>query len=108
MKEFEEALKANLYSGEQRVDEDNPLSVGNQVLAEIAVVQGSTLDRENLAYTRFPDRYQLAVLALHRAGKDILKREEEIPDVILQAGDGIADGQPPSVRVPVVELVTAK
>ncbi|RLA46423.1 MAG: SLC13 family permease [Gammaproteobacteria bacterium] len=87
LKEFEEALKANLYSGEQRVDEDNPLSVGNQVLAEIAVVQGSTLDRENLAYTRFPDRYQLAVLALHRAGKDILKREEEIPDVILQAGD---------------------
>lgn len=87
LKEFEEALGAVLYSGDQRVDEDNPLTAGNQVLAEIAVVQGSSLDRANLAYTRFIDRYQLAALALHRAGRDILKPHEGIADVVLQAGD---------------------
>ena len=87
LREFADALGAVLYSGEQRVDEEHPLTAGNQVLAEIAVVQGSTLDRANLAYTRFIDRYQLAVLALHRAGRDILKPHEEISDVVLQAGD---------------------
>ncbi|HCO61213.1 MAG TPA: SLC13 family permease [Porticoccaceae bacterium] len=87
LKEFEETLGAVLYSGDQRVDEDNPLTAGNQVLAEIAVVQGSILDRSNLAYSRFIDRHQLAALALHRAGKDILKPHEEIADVVLQAGD---------------------
>lgn len=87
LKAFEEALKAVLYSGDTRVDEQHPLSAGNQTLAEIAVVQGSSLDRANLAYARFLDRYQLAVLALHRAGKDIWRPQEEIHEVILQPGD---------------------
>lgn len=87
LKAFEKALKAVLFSGETRVDEQHPLSAGNQTLAEIAVVQGSSLDRANLAYARFLDRYQLAVLALHRAGKDIWRAQEEIHEVILQPGD---------------------
>lgn len=87
IKAFEEDLKAELYSGEQRVDEEHPLSAENQMLAEIAVVPGSSLDREDLAFTRFLDRYQLAVLALHRAGKDIWKPNEDIHRVTLQAGD---------------------
>ncbi|MCG2635240.1 MAG: SLC13 family permease [Gammaproteobacteria bacterium] len=87
LKAFEEDLKAVLYSGEQRVDDEHPLSAENQTLAEIAVVPGSSLDRENLAFTRFLDRYQLAVLALHRAGKDIWKPSEDIHQVTLQAGD---------------------
>ena len=50
-------------------------------------MQGSSLDRANLAYARFLDRYQLAVLALHRAGKDVWQAREEIHEVILQPGD---------------------
>jgi di/tricarboxylate transporter len=87
LKLYEEALKAELYSGETKVDADHPLSADSQTLAEIAVVQGSSLDRANLAYARFLDRYQLAVLALHRAGKDIWRAKEEIHEVILQPGD---------------------
>jgi di/tricarboxylate transporter len=87
LKGLEEALKAKLYSGEERVDEEHPLDAENQILAEIAVVQGSSLDRTNLRFTRFLDRYQLAVLALHRAGRDIWKTKEDIQDVILQQGD---------------------
>ncbi len=87
LKAFEDALKADLYSGETRVDEEHPLQADSQMLAEIAVVQGSTLDRANLSFTRFLDRYQLVVLALHRAGKDIWRASEEIQDVILQNGD---------------------
>ncbi len=87
LKSFEEALKARLYSGDQEVDEANPLAAENQMLAEIAVVQGSSLDRANLRFARFLSRYQLAVLALHRAGKDIWRPSEEIQEVILQPGD---------------------
>ncbi len=87
LKAYEEALKAVLFSGETRVDEEHPLSAENQTLAEIAVAQGSRLDRANLSYARFLDRYQLAVLALHRAGKDIWHTKEEIHEVILQPGD---------------------
>ena len=87
LKEFEEALKADLYSGDKPVDELNPLDAENQTLAEVAVVQGSSLDRANLAYARFLDRYQLAVLALHRAGEDVWRPKEEIHEVILRPGD---------------------
>ncbi|NKB98568.1 MAG: SLC13 family permease [Pseudomonadales bacterium] len=87
LKAFETALNAVMYSGETVVDEDNPLTAENQTLAEVAVVQGSGLDRANLSYTRFLDRYQLAVLALHRAGKDIWRAKEEIHEVILNPGD---------------------
>lgn len=87
LKAYEEALRAVLYSGERQVTEDHPLSAENQTLAEVAVVQGSPLDRANLATARFLDRYQLAVLALHRAGEDIWRQREEIHEVILRAGD---------------------
>ncbi|MGI9326814.1 MAG: SLC13 family permease [Pseudomonadales bacterium] len=87
LKAFETALKAQLYSGETRVDDEHPLSADNQILAEIAVVQGSTLDRTNLSDARFLDRYQLVVLALHRGEKDIWRAKEEIQDVVLQTGD---------------------
>lgn len=87
LKSFETVLGARLYSGDSQVDEDHPLSADNQMLAEIAVVQGSTLDRANLKFARFLDRYQLAVLALHRAGKDIWDAKEEIQEVLLQPAD---------------------
>ncbi len=87
LKAYEEALKAVLFSGDTRVDEEHPLSAENQTLAEIAVAQGSRLDRANLSHARFLNRYQLAVLALHRAGKDIWHSKEEIHEVILQPGD---------------------
>jgi len=87
LKSFEEALKAKLYSEGHEVDEAHPLSAENQMLAEVAVVQGSSLDRTNLRFARFLSRYQLAVLALHRAGEDVWRPSEEIQEVILRPGD---------------------
>lgn len=87
LKSFEDALKATLYSGDRVVDVEHPLAGDNQLLAEIAVVEGSDLDRTNLRFARFLDRYQLAVLALHRGGKEVWRAKEEIQDVILEQGD---------------------
>ena len=69
------------------MDEEHPLSAQNQMLAEVAVVQGSSLERTNLRFARFLSRYQLVVLALHRAGREVWRPSEEIQDVILQQGD---------------------
>ncbi len=87
LKRFETTLKGTLYSGDRIVDADNPLQAEGQTLAEVAVVQGSALDRANLRYAQFLSRYQLAVVALHRAGREILPPTEEIHDVALAPGD---------------------
>ncbi|TNF89811.1 MAG: SLC13 family permease [Gammaproteobacteria bacterium] len=87
LKAYESSLGATLYSGDREVDEDHPLSAENQMLAEIVVVQGSTLDRANLKFARFLDRYQIAVLALHRSGRDIWDAKQEIQEVLLQPAD---------------------
>jgi di/tricarboxylate transporter len=87
LKRFETALKATLYSSDRIVDAENPLRAEGQTLAEIAVVQGSALDRTSLRYAQFLHRYQLAVVALHRAGREILPPTEEINDVLLAPGD---------------------
>jgi di/tricarboxylate transporter len=93
LKSFEESLKATLYgddrtAGDQHaIDDEHPLRDEDQVVAEVAVVQGSTLDRANLRYARFIGRFQLAVLALHRPGQEIMRADQEIQDVTLAPGD---------------------
>ena len=84
------ALGGELYSGstsEQPVSEDNPLSAGEQRLAELAVVQGSDLDGASLAKNNFIQRYRLVVLALHRQGRDLWHASENLQDLTLQPGD---------------------
>ncbi len=84
LKEMEAVLGAKLYAGDERVDEEHPLEDENQQLAEIIVTQGSVLERTTLSRLRFADYYQLATLALHRAGAEIRK---EVGEVVLTVGD---------------------
>jgi len=87
LKEFESALDATLYVGDTVVDEDNPLSGEGQQIAEIIVVQGSPLLGMTLKQLNFADRYQLLVLALHRAGSTLETMREKIEQVRLRTGD---------------------
>ena len=87
LKLFEDTLKASLHSVDSGDNGNDPLSGQSQSLAEIAVVAGSRLDRANLASARFLDQYQLVVLAVHRAGREMLGLEDNIARVVLQPGD---------------------
>ena len=87
LKTFEDKLDATLHSADHVVDEDHPLSAEDQVLAEIAVVRGSSLDLNNLRFAQFIDRQRLAALALHRAGREIWRLEQDLEDVHLRGGD---------------------
>lgn len=86
------ALGGELYAGGTREDEQpvsatNPLSPGEQRLAELAVVQGSSLDGTSLAENQFIQRHRLVALALHRKGQNLWRANERLKDVTLQTGD---------------------
>jgi len=68
LKEFEKVLGAKLYSQNIPVDEQHPLMDDKQQIAEVAVVRGSPLEGTTLNNYQFSARYQVMVLALHRAG----------------------------------------
>ncbi|MGB5605725.1 MAG: SLC13 family permease [Gammaproteobacteria bacterium] len=87
LKEYEQVLGATLYSGDSAVDEDHPLEAKDQQLAEIVVVQGSPLVNRTLNRSRFTDRYQLATIALHQAGRTVHTLRKDIGDIHLQVGD---------------------
>ena len=87
LKEMENALEAILYVGDDPVDEEHPLSGEGQQIAEIAVVQGSPLLGRTLKQLDFYERYQLAVLAIHRAGYKSKAMHENLDEVRLLTGD---------------------
>jgi di/tricarboxylate transporter len=87
LKEYEQVLGAQLFSGESAVDEEHPLEAKYQQLAEIVVVQGSPLVNRTLNASRFTDRYQLATLALAQAGRQVHTLRKDIGDIHLQVGD---------------------
>ena len=87
LKEFESALGATLYVGDNAVDEENPLSGEGQQIAEIIVVQGSPLQGMMLRQLNFADRYQLLVLAINRAGSTLETMREKIDQIRLRTGD---------------------
>ena len=86
------ALGGELYAGGLRQDEQpvsatNPLSPGEQRLAELAVVQGSSIDGTSLAENQFIQRHRLVALALHRKGQNLWRANERLKDLTLQTGD---------------------
>ncbi|WP_428635199.1 SLC13 family permease [Sedimenticola sp.] len=87
LKEMETVLGAKLYTGDVPVDEEHPLQDEDQQLAEIVVTQGSSLEGSTLSRLRFADYYQLATLALHRAGAVVRTLREEVGDIRLNIGD---------------------
>ena len=91
LKQFETALGGTLYSGDVEVDEEHPLTAEDQQISEIVVVEGSTIEGSTLKQLQFIDRYQLVVLALNRAGTELVSLSsglgKGVGDVRLRAGD---------------------
>ncbi len=87
LKSFELALGGTLYSGDVQVDDEHPLTAEDQQISEVVVVDGSSIEGKTLKQLQFIDRYQLVVIALHRAGKEIVSLGSGMGDVRLRAGD---------------------
>ncbi|MEJ2591981.1 MAG: SLC13 family permease, partial [Candidatus Thiodiazotropha sp.] len=87
LKEFEQALGATLYSGEDVVDETHPLKAPDQQLAEGIVFQGSPLQNRSLNEVRFLESHRLVVLAVHRAHQRSLSMPQGLGNLRLRVGD---------------------
>ena len=87
LKDFENLIDAQLWSGDAPVDDDNPLNANDQKVAEIVVTQGSSLENSTLSLSHFTHRYQLTPLALHCAGWKNHCPQGEIHHVRLKVGD---------------------
>lgn len=88
LKELETVLGASLFSNDEPVDDDHPLSDSTQQVAEVVVVPGSSLDGRTLSGARFSDRYQLMVLALYRSKKWANQPgKEHVEETRLHSGD---------------------
>ncbi len=88
LKSFEALTGARLYAQDEPVDEDHPLKDNNQQIAEVVVVPGSSLEGRSLKAARFTSRYQMLVLALHRAKRWKRQKDTRHPEEVeLNAGD---------------------
>jgi len=86
LKDYENALGAQLFVGAQQVDEEHPLTAEDQQLVEVVVVPGSPLAGSTLKHLRFIDQYKMVAVALHRGGKHI-DLYNKLGNVVLQVGD---------------------
>ena len=87
LREFEIELGGSLYTGEIEVDEANPLTAGDQSIAELVVTSGSLLDRVRVADARLKSKYDLVLLAVHSHGKETMANSQGIEELMFRAGD---------------------
>ena len=88
LREFETVLGAALISdGDQQVDDDHPLQAPDQQIAEVVVVNGSSIDGISLRRARFVQRFNLVVLAVHRQGRALWTGGHELADIRLKVSD---------------------
>lgn len=90
LKEFETTLEGTLYpvdSAEIPVDDDNPLQAEDQQLAEVVIIQGSSLKGTTLNNYGFAYRHGVVTLAIHRTGRRMQRIHEKVNEVRLMLGD---------------------
>lgn len=87
LREYEIELGGSLYTGEFEVDEQHPLSAGDQSIAELVVTAGSLLDRVRVGDARLKTRYGLTLLAVHSQGKETTAGSKGINNLIFRSGD---------------------
>ena len=88
--DFQALLGAKLHNvtdDKNPVSEERPLSPGTQQIAEVVVTAGSILQNWTIRKSRFAERYQCVILAIHRAKKSAAEPASELLDTRLQEGD---------------------
>lgn len=87
LREYEQEVGGQLFAGNNEVDEEHPLKDGDQRIAEVVVISGSTLDRVRIADARLNSKYGLTLLAVHSEGKATQARSKGVNELLLRAGD---------------------
>lgn len=87
LREFEIELGGSLYTGRKQVGESNPLSAGDQSIAELVITSGSLLDRVRVGDARLESKFGLTLLAIHSHGKETSASTKGVNDRVIHQGD---------------------
>jgi len=87
LREYERLLGAQLYCGDERVDEKHPLSAPDQQMAEVVVTEGSALCGSRLSQVALFARQDIIPLALHRVGRRAREVKPPLEQVECDVGD---------------------
>lgn len=87
LRDFEIELGGQLFTGNEEIESADLLKAGDQRIAELVVIAGSTLDRVRIGDARLKSKYGLTLLAVHSQGKETQARSKGINELLFKAGD---------------------
>ncbi len=87
LREFARLMGGTLFSGDQAVDAEHPLSAEGQQIAEVAITPASRLNGVRIGNARLRSRYGLRLLALDRYEESQKRKSPGLDEVKLRAGD---------------------
>jgi di/tricarboxylate transporter len=87
LREFARLLGGTLFSGDQAVDAEHPLSAEGQQIAEVAITPASRLNGVRIGSARLRANYGLRLLALDRYEESQARKSPGLDEVRLRTGD---------------------
>jgi di/tricarboxylate transporter len=87
LREFARLLGGTLFSGDQAVDAEHPLSAEGQQIAEVVITPASRLNGVRIGNARLRSRYGLRLLAFNRFEDSQERKSPGLDEVQLRSGD---------------------
>jgi di/tricarboxylate transporter len=87
LREFARLLGGTLFSGDQAVDAEHPLSAEGQQIAEVAITPASRLNGVRIGNARLRANHGLRLLALDRYEESQERKSPGLDEVRLRSGD---------------------
>jgi len=87
LREFARLLGGTLFSGDQAVDAEHPLSAEGQQIAEVVITPGSRLNGVRIGNARLRSSYGLRLLAFNRFEDSQERKSPGLDEVQLRSGD---------------------
>ena len=87
LREYARLLGGTLFSGDQAVDAEHPLSAEGQQIAEVVITPGSRLNGIRIGNARLRSRYGLRLLAFNRFEGSQERKSPGLDEVQLRSGD---------------------
>jgi len=87
LREFSRILGGTLFSGDQAVDAEHPLSAEGQQIAEVVITPASRLNGVRIGNARLHRRYGLRLLAFNRFEGSQERKSPGLDEVQLRSGD---------------------
>ncbi|MBT8064538.1 MAG: SLC13 family permease [Gammaproteobacteria bacterium] len=87
LREFSRLLGGTLFSGDQAVDAEHPLSAEGQQIAEVVITPASRLNGVRIGNARLRSRHGLRLLAFNRFEGSQERKSPGLDEVQLRSGD---------------------